>query len=66
MEEVRDAAVVTEVPDTRTLDTGVPTEAYALTPKERDETLGVLSSLLFTVVETPGAGDAPVAAEIVQ
>jgi len=67
MEDVRDATVTTgEVPDDRTLDTGVPTEEYILTPSERDETLGVLSSLLFTLVETPGVSDATAATEIVQ
>ena len=67
MEQVRAARVVTgEVPDSRALDTGVPSEAYVLTPEERDETLGVLSSLLFTAVETPGAGDAVAAAGVVQ
>ncbi len=67
MEDVRDATVVTgEAPDSRALDTGVPPEEYVLTPSERDETLGALSSLLFTVVETPGAGDATAATEIVQ
>ncbi|ERH13911.1 MAG: hypothetical protein J07HB67_00164 [halophilic archaeon J07HB67] len=67
MAEVRDAAVVTdEVPDSRTLDTGVPADDYALTPRERDETLGVLSSLLFTVTDTPGAGAARPAVERVQ
>jgi len=66
IEDVRDATVVDEVPDDRALDTGVPTDDYALTPDERDETLGVLSSTLFTVVETPGVGDATAASEIVQ
>ncbi len=68
MEQVRDARVVgdDELPDSRALDTGVPSEAYVLTPAERDETLGVLSALLFTAVETPGAGDATAAAGVVQ
>ena len=67
MEQVRAARVVTdEVPDSRALDTGVPTDEYVLTPEERDETLAALSSLLFTAVETPGAGDVVAATEIVQ
>jgi len=68
IEQVRDAMVVTEdaVPDDRALDTGVPADDYVLTPSERDETLGVLSSLLFTVVETPGVGDPTAASEIAQ
>ena len=68
MEQVRDARVVgdDDLPDSRALDTGVPSDEYVLTPEERDETLGVLSALLFTAVETPGAGDATAAAGIVQ
>jgi len=68
LEQTRDAMVVTEdaAPDDRALDTGVPADDYVLTPSERDETLGVLSSLLFTVVETPGVGDPTAASEIVQ
>ena len=67
IEQVRDAEVTTgEVPDSRALDTGVPTAEYVLTPAERDETLGALSAVLFTAVETPGAGDATAAGEIVQ
>jgi len=64
--EVRDATVVGEAPADRALDTGVPTDEYVLTPDERDETLGVLSSLLFTAVETPGAGDTTAATAVVQ
>jgi hypothetical protein len=68
MEQVRDATVVApdDLPESRALDTGVPTDEYVLTPDERDETLAALSALLFTAVETPGAGDAVAAAEIVQ
>jgi len=68
MEEVRDAEVVTSdaVPDDRALDTGVPTDDYVLTTDERNEALGVLSSLLFTLVDTPGVGDSAVSVEIVQ
>ena len=67
MEQVRAATVATgEVPDSRALDTGVPTDEYVLTPEERDETLAALSALLFTAVETPGAGDAVAATQIVQ
>ena len=68
MEQVRAATVAAadDVPDSRALDTGVPTDEYVLTPGERDETLAALSALLFTAVETPGAGDAVAATEIVQ
>ena len=68
MEQVRDATVVApdDLPDSRALDTGVPSDEYVLSPDERDETLGVLSAVLFTAVETPGAGDATAAGEIVQ
>ncbi|ERH13706.1 MAG: hypothetical protein J07HB67_02750 [halophilic archaeon J07HB67] len=66
MADVRDATVVTDPPESRALDTGVPTDDYTLTPDERDETLGVLSSLLFTVAETPGVGRSAVPVEIVQ
>jgi hypothetical protein len=68
IEQVRDATVVAadDLPESRALDTGVPTEEYVLTPEERDETLGVLSALLFTAVETPGAGDATAATGVVQ
>jgi hypothetical protein len=68
VEQVRDATVVAadDLPDSRALDTGVPADEYVLTPQERDETLGVLSALLFTAVETPGAGDATAATGVVQ
>jgi len=68
VDQVRDATVVAsdDLPDSRALDTGVPGEEYVLTPDERDETLGVLSALLFTAVETPGAGDVTAATEVVQ
>jgi hypothetical protein len=68
IEQVRDATVVgdDELPDSRALDTGVPDEEYVLTPEERDETLGVLSAVLFTAVETPGVGDVTAATGVVQ
>mgnify|MGYP006926862299 FL=1 len=61
MADLEDATVVSEdeVPESRALATGVPTEKYVLTAAERDEVLDVLSSLLFTAVETPPAPQSP-------
>jgi len=55
------ATVVAEadLPESRALDSGVPTDDYALTTAERDAALDALSSLLFTAVETPPAPHSP-------
>ncbi|ERH12791.1 MAG: hypothetical protein J07HB67_01817 [halophilic archaeon J07HB67] len=53
--DLETATVVSEaeLPDSRALETGTPVDEYVLTAAERSEALAVLSSLLFTVSETP-------------
>jgi len=55
------ATVVSEadLPESRALETGLPTEEYVLTAAERDAALDALSSLLFTAVDTPPAPHSP-------
>jgi hypothetical protein len=54
---VKTATVVPEdeLPESRALDTAIPTDNYVLTSTEREEALDALSSVLFTVVDTPPA-----------
>ncbi|ERH11326.1 MAG: hypothetical protein J07HB67_00333 [halophilic archaeon J07HB67] len=42
-----------ELPESRALDTGIPTDDYVLTTAEREEALDALSLVLFTIVDTP-------------
>ena len=60
MADLEAATVVPEgeLPDSRALESGVPTSEYVLTATERDEVLDARSSLLFTAVETPPAPQA--------